>query len=416
MEEGVCDRYIFTDTARVRENLMELLDIENGENDILVYQNVAAALSALGWREKAGEGAEDGSGAGGSWIGAGRTYGMGALEGTTTGAYRAKYIGASSRERYRGEKIRELEKTLGGLEEEAVCLGRELELIRKRAEMLGEEWDSFPPDQDVRVAAREYERQEERLRELNEKLRRQREETETEREALDQIRRQAQEACRKCYLSPRLDLFEKVTESLKEYQELLAGLQVEHGKYVNGVSSANLQKEYLEDIDRDLDDIRYELGRILNRQKTAKSALGSVLEQLKLTDYEKIRERLDFCLERLASIPGEKETAVGKRSGLDREYESLLDMRRENQAEEGRAEEKRERLALAFEREYRLGYVICDFAEKENPEEAAGKVCGMLAGRFGNKKQSDYLGSLQEAYHRNRGYLLEYQITLQTLF
>ena len=40
----------------------------------------------------------------------------------------------------------------------------------------------------------------------------------------------------------------------------------------------------------------------------------------------------------------------------------------------------------------------------------------MLAGRFGNKKQSDYFASLQEVYHRNRGSLLEYQITLRTLF
>ena len=40
----------------------------------------------------------------------------------------------------------------------------------------------------------------------------------------------------------------------------------------------------------------------------------------------------------------------------------------------------------------------------------------MLAGKFGNQKQSDLLGRLQEVYHRYRSALLEYQITLKTLF
>lgn len=49
-------------------------------------------------------------------------------------------------------------------------------------------------------------------------------------------------------------------------------------------------------------------------------------------------------------------------------------------------------------------------------EDQAGKVCSQLAGKFGNRKQSDLLGSLQEEYHKNRGQLLEYQITLKSLF
>ena len=53
--------------------------------------------------------------------------------------------------------------------------------------------------------------------------------------------------------------------------------------------------------------------------------------------------------------------------------------------------------------------------EKETEKEAA-KVCSQLAGKFGNDRQSDLLGKLQAEYHKNRGYLLEYQMTLKTLF
>lgn len=34
LDEGVCDRYIFSDTAHVKQNLLEWLDVDNGENDI----------------------------------------------------------------------------------------------------------------------------------------------------------------------------------------------------------------------------------------------------------------------------------------------------------------------------------------------------------------------------------------------
>lgn len=446
IDEGVCDRYLFTDAVRVRENLMDLLDIENEVNDILLYQNVSAALSALGRRAAPGGRGADSAGntereagrengreagreagrsagrpgaerePGGSWIDDRGNYGMGVLEGTTTGTYTSKYIGASSRERYRQDKIRELETLLSGLEEESRWLSQELDLFGKREEKLEEEWNGFPGDQDLKVAAREYERQEEKLRELNEKIRRQRTETEAERKALDQIRFKVQEICQKCYLSARLELFGEVLDALREYQDLLTRLQVAHGNYVSGVGSVKLQEEYLEGIAQDLDDIRYELGRMLHTQRTAETALASVQEQLKLTDYETIRERLDHCLERLSKLPGEKEAAVGERSRLDNAYENLLVMRQENETERSRAAKKRDRLSIAFEKEYRLGYVERNFVINDDMEDQAGKVCSMLAGRFGNRKQSDYLGSLQEIYHRHRAYLLEYQITLRTLF
>ena len=71
---------------------------------------MSGVLSAIGWRgrDKEGEGDLPGSREG-SWIDERGTYGMGVLEGTITGAYIPRYIGASSREEYRRKKICELE-------------------------------------------------------------------------------------------------------------------------------------------------------------------------------------------------------------------------------------------------------------------------------------------------------------------
>ena len=39
LDAGVCDRYIFSDAAYVRNNIMDFLDVDNEEGDILLYQN-----------------------------------------------------------------------------------------------------------------------------------------------------------------------------------------------------------------------------------------------------------------------------------------------------------------------------------------------------------------------------------------
>lgn len=416
LEEGVCDRYIFTDASYVRNNLMELFDIENADNDILLYQNVSRILSAIEWKGKEENYSKEDSAGTGSWIRANGNFGMGILEGTITGTYTARYIGTSSRERYRLGKIKELEQLTADLEERISQQEQEYLTLLHREEQLSLEWSEFPKDQDLKVAARELEKQEAKVRDLNEKIRRQRILTDEARKELDQVRFRVQEICQKCYLPARLELYQKVLGSLRSYEDQLTKLQVDHGTYVNGVSTVKLQEEYLETVEEDLDTIRYELGIMVRNQRAAAAGLESVLEQLKLTDYEKIKDRLDACVKRLECIPREKEAAVSERSRLEAEQKNLRIRQQENQLEEGRARQKRNWLQQAFEQEYRLGYVNGEFPVKEEIEEQAEQISARMAGRFGNKKQNDYLGSLQEIYHKNRGWLLEYQITLKALF
>ncbi|MCB6803783.1 hypothetical protein, partial [Enterocloster bolteae] len=78
----------------------------------------------------------------------------------------------------------------------------------------------------------------------------------------------------------------------------------------------------------------------------------------------------------------------------------------------GKYRQQKDRFCTAFEMEYQLGYVECPFAVSDDAEERAEKICRMFMGRFGNKRHSEILENLQNVYHMNRGYLLEYQVTL----
>ncbi len=411
VDKGRCDRYLFTDAPYVKNNLTDLLDIENGENDILLYQNVSAVLSAVSCNAS-----ETRRNAGGTWMDEKGSYGIGIVEGTVTGEYKPRFIGAAAREQYRLEQMQKLEETLLLIEEEEKALETRIFALTEQEKNLENEWETFPKDQDLKVAAREFEKREERLEELNDRIREQKKLVEAERVSLDEIRQQVQKICRSAWLMPRLDVFEKALESLQTYREYLSAVQVAHGNYINGIRYVESQDEYLEETDRDLDQIRYDLGRAVNSQRESQSSLNSVLERLKLTDYEKIKERLEYCIGRLALLPGEIEESVRLMTTLRDKEASLLEKQRENEVELGKILDRKERLSRVFASEYDLGYVKECAEDTKESQEQAKKICSLLAGRFGSRKQSDLLGSLQEMFHKNRGYLLEYQIALKTLF
>lgn len=423
LDPGVCDRYIFSDVSHVRDNLMQALDVDNGENDILFYQTISNILSAVGFRDGKGQdepnGERDGSGGpqpGGAWIDRDGNYRLGILEGTVAKDYKARFIGVRARENYRKEKIGELSAGCEELRRLVTDLEEKKEENKSRTERLKTEWDAFPKETDLKTAAKELADHEYLLDLRSGKLKEQQEITEKDRKQMDEAALRAQEICRKCYLAPRLDVFGNALAALARYSEILSGLQTAHGEYLNGRSYVEGQQEYAEELEQDLDDIRYDLGRILLKIRELEGRLASVRDQLELTDYEQIRERLDHCILRLGQIPEEREACARRQEALRTEGELLQEKIRENEMRKQELLAKKKKYEKIFEAEYRLEYVDWSFVVTDDMEDQAGKVCAMLSGSFGNKKQADLFGSLQAVFHQNRGYLLDYQITLQTLF
>lgn len=409
MGKGICDKYLFTDITAVQENLMNALHIDEEKNSILLYQKVARILSAIGWNEdKAG-----------TWVDAQGNYKLGIIEGTVTKQYQPKYIGTLARKRHQQAMIRELEKVCEGQRDALESLREGRMQLQDRSGKLEKEWLAFPKEDDLKLAAREYERQEEMLEHLQGVVQKQREAVEKERAQLDTVSIQVQEICRKCELNATLSVFEDVLERLQSYGELLTALQICYARYVGEIEQINSQKSHLEDLEHDLDDIRYELGQIEQSRRKIAESLNSVSEQLKLTDYDSIKARLDHCIMRLQQIPEDQNTSAANKSRLQTESKQLEEKLEQTEQKKDDMLIRRDWLKLAFEEEYRLGYVVCEIPEEREQvslENIANKICGMLSGKFGNQKQADLLGRLQEVYHRCRSALLEYQITLKTLF
>ncbi len=403
--EGVCDRYIFGDAAQVKQNLLAFLEADRGEED------VSHILASIGVCRKgmSPEGAD-------TWVDERGHYRIGVLEGTVTGEYRARYVGARARERFRGEKIARLEQEEQETLQQKQACEEGIEALKTRKALLQKEWDGYPPEAEIKEAAREYADRLYDLEQLNRQIRESREHLAQVKQELDEIQLGVRELCDRCYLAPRLDLCTQALESLGEYRECFTQVRLDHGKYRSGLHLLESLESTMEAVDQDLDTIRYELGRISRRKSDLEAALQSVREQLLLTDYEKIKERLDYCLERLTALPGLREESARQQTHW-REREEQLGRELLQQREAHQENTLRYRyLEEGFRGEYNLGYVERTFAVNQDMEDQAEKVCSMLGGKFGSRKQSDLLGNLQEIYHQNRGYLVNYQLTLQPLF
>lgn len=411
LEPASADRYIFSDLPSVRQNLLEWLEIDNKENDILFYQKVSKVLSSIEVSSASNE-----SSCGNTWIDDSGHYRLGVLEGTSSGAYEARFIGTAARERFRQKKIEELKNLANELSEEIITIKESIAALKDRLQQLEQEWDNFPDERDLKVAAKEYADRLYTLERIQVGVREQTARTEEARKALDAVRLQVSQICAAAYLPARLDGFRAAKESLEHYSHLLSELRVCHESYRNGRRQLRMQKELLEDIDRDLDDIRYDWNRTKQKIRETEQSLEAVRRQLAMTDYEEIKERLDACILRLRQIPGERETAVKTQAARNTEAENIARQQEETAETCLQVHARTVRLAKVFDEEYRLGYASTDVPAANDSKTLAVKVRRALAGQVSGKKTADLAGNLQGIYHENRAALLEYNLTVQRLF
>lgn len=411
LDKGVCDRYIFSDVSTVQNNLMSLLEVDNPDQDILHYQSVSAVLKGIGYTE----GGEDKS----TWVDEEGNFRLGILEGTVSKEYEARYIGVRARENFRKRKIQELSGEYEVIKAERESWEQKAADLKERNKVLEAEYQAFPKGEDLRLAAGEYAGVMARLERVGAQLIKAQEKLGEMEVELSEIRRQAVEICGRVYLTARLELFLEAREALLDYKEHLTQLRILHASYLNGLSQAVGLKDRLEDMDTDLDEILYDLVRFKRELDLKGQAVNSIQEQLALTNYEEIRDRLDFLIKRLHEIPSEREASVSNQAALAANIENT---RRDRAANEELGRKKacrQEYLKKSFEEEYRLGYVEVDTKDTENieePEKQARKTVSLLSGNFGSRKQTDLLGQVQEVYHQNRGALLEYSLTMDSLF
>lgn len=412
MENGGCDRYLFGDASKVKENLHSLFQIEC-LSDSAFYQQVSDILGEVAI-VRCDQMAQEMEGCTG--IAEDGTYRMGIVTGTVTGTYTAKYIGANAREQFCREMVEKLKKKLEQEKGEESILLESQQEKKVQLEKLSQEQAGFPKDADLRVAMKALEDARHALDRSQAEVKQQEEREQQEAKKLKDIRTKAQELADKVHLAPSLDIFQEALEDSRQYQQAFHKLQMSHNKYQNSTQNRKTFSEQLENIQQDLEELLGDLNMLKNVEKQLKAQLQSVTEQLNIQGYEELKAELEQCINRLREIPKDLEQHIRNHEKLENEIRQteqgrnqILEKIKQTKAEVTKAEEM-------FLMELQLQYVPLENIQGQmNCMEKAGCCLKEIDVSFDGRTE-EFQQKLQNVFYENKSSLNDYNLSLEPAF
>lgn len=397
---GCEDRYLFTGNVVNGKSLLDVLELNEEINDIFSNSRLTNILRNIAYDcDDYVSVSEDG------------LYRMGVLYGTVTGEYKAGYLGTRARERQRLAKIEECKTKIIELEEQMQNIKQECELLSQRKDTLDREFHSLPKDEDMKAALKMLLNQEYSKEQLQTEHNRLNENIQAFMEKIKEKRKIVLEIADKLYLSCSYDVFIAAGNAADAYDKNLVKLQSVHELFLRSVESINEREEYIENLDFDIEQVRYDIKENEKQLNKKIEERESILRQLELTDYEAIKERLDECIQWLGDYPDKKEKYIVKRARLQSEIENI-EKESQSIAEKIKLYEKETKIYLQYyNQERELGYITIPDEISENVDD----VCKYLSD-VKNIDKDSVVNNLNQVYFENRSFLTDYQLAQGTLF
>lgn len=399
--EGCEDCYLFAGESVSGKSLLDVLELNDAVNDIFSNQRLTGILSSIAYDGEKGISIEKNG-----------TYHMGVLSGTITGTYEAGYIGTKAREKQRQIRIASCREQITALQEQRGILEQEWKQLENRVEILNSEYEQFPDDKDIRAVWNllvQEERNQQQLQEENEKTGRKLQEF---LEAIKEKRTIVTEIAGKLYLNCNYEVFKNAKTAAEEYDKALISLGSSHAMLLRIVQTLQDYTRQLEDLNQDLDDARYDIREADKKWKLGLQEKKSIEEQLALTDYEEIKERLNVCSTWLSEYPALITNCASEKSKKESEAEQLRKEQEKNEDVIVSLKNENEFFEICYKQERRLGYVE---VPQEIPDDAA-HICSYLDPDVKEKDKDSIVNSLNKVYYENKGFLVEYQPTQSEVF
>lgn len=399
LDGELCDKYLFSDTEYIKQNMpniTEALKVCGTDSDTFIYQQIQDILTCT-YTDVSGH------------------YNIGIIEGTSSSNYKAKFIGTVAREQYRLERIEKLKKQVLEITNQIEVIKKQILNIKERQHILEEELEKFPDEENLKIAAKDLWDSNDRFEKAKILAEQYRERLEKEQERLKETRIKVQEICAGTHLSNRLNTFESALSGLREYRAYLQEAGIFYNRYWSGTEMLKTLQDSFESLLEDRDEILYALNQQRQRKARLLEELKSVREQLALTNYNEIKERLDTCIKRINEIPLERDNTASQIGFLKNSIQNDIEKKERQQEQIQTIKLQKSTKAKIFLMEYALGYIVADNSLNEDTETKARKVYS-LTGRQNIKPQLALLGDLQKVFHEKKGFLVEYTPTVSNIF
>lgn len=405
LEGDICDKYIFSDPKYLSYELSSMMHIDKSYAD--VKNGIDEVLKSILLDNT------DNS----TFISSDGVYGMGILKGRVTGKYKARYIGVSARKQLKEEKIQELTNQINDLNYEKLNLENQLNDLKIKLSILNDEKNKFPSNKDLDIAKNTLKEAYEDLKRSKDVFDKANEKLQLAKEELAKAKEDSYYACEKIYIEPKqYERYITAIDICNDYDKLYSSLIGEHKVYLNNYDYAQGRKVELEEVEYEISEIRVEIRDLGREIIELNDRIDSILEQLKLYDYEAIKSRIQENIRMLdTEIPRLRKLTEKKVYSNENEIKNCNQSLEKLDIERINEKEKLDEATNVFLDEYRLG-LIYDYDENIDIKGIANKINSDLEylksqrDNFGNISQN-----LSNVYYQERHSLSEYILSLDNL-
>lgn len=402
MDKEMADKYLFASPQFLMHGLSEFLRPENVNIEGITSVDIENVLQSILLDENGNS----------TYIDENGRYGMGLLKGRASHSYSPKLIGVSARKRYREEMISSLTDKCQNLQGEIDALQSDIDNIKSSLSVLKREFNVCPKGEDMQVAVNEVREARYNLEKISsEVLKREGEEKNAYRE-LKAVEQRVYELTCKINIKVNLEVYEEAISYSREYTEFLYELEKQHLSLVRIVENIKRLSEVIEQIEIDIDNIAYDRGIIDRKLRESQALYHSYTDQLKLSNYEEIKNEIEGCIRLIKELPEKIEKEISRRESQKAIYNSadrdLINLC-------SRISVLDELLLIykaSFKEETDLGYVV-----EQSVEEDLVKNAKHIMKEIEDKFQRDEVTEqLFARYQENSQYLREYIVKIDSIF
>lgn len=407
MDAAHADKYLFAKPEILSHNLSHFVSADTGEN-IFSKSFIEDILMSILLDDNGNN----------FFVSENGQYGMGIIKGKVSGKAKSRFIGATSRKRYKLEMLAEIMENINDSEKELSILENEIVNITKKLENMAIEFSNFPNNKDLEVAKKQYFDTLNDLNLLQREERYYRQESELVYKELKDKNQEVIEATRGLSLSAKVDVYKEAYESLLEYNDLLMGFINVSQQKNHILTQINSYNQQLEDCIQIEDELRYDIGEYERQVARNEVRLIDIAVQLDVADFKQIEEAIEHCHRRRKQLPLEYSSLVDERASRKAACETIEKEQEALNLEKTKVESKRALYEDAFKKEYILGYVSeYDELEMENLIKLAKKIMDCHGAILDeNKTIVELTNNLKERVIRETGELAEYHLKMVYLF
>ena len=423
LDQGCCDKYLFVQKTHAEKSVLDVLDLNDSVNDIFFNQRITGILQNIAYESE-----------GTTAVSLDGTYQIGVISGTISGEYEAGFLGTRAREKNRLAKISACREALESIGRDLERLQGEAEEIGRRQTLLAGEYASLPREDDLREACRMLSAARLLVERMKEEEVRLEAELHEKNETLREMRKEALQIAEGLYLDCNYETFLRADAAARSYGQHFYQLKSGHELYVQVVGHIAELSGRMEDLDLDMDQIRADMHSSESDLKKGREEYASVQEQLKLTDYEQIRERLDICIRWLGAYPQEVGRCAAEKGQKEEQIRTITALMEQSVERIEEYKRRSAHLQKCYEAEAALGYVEVPGGEGRDANQAVGGVSSPGTGGQGASREvpkmmdaaavraflavdcqgmdkEAVIRDLNKVYFENRGFLNDYQLT-----